>query len=195
MLGEPRENVSRHVFVAGNFFMQRMLNRFRDELSVTALPRSWKRRPEDGGDLQSESARIAIDRVDVRGDRLELQISVQNLGGHKLPTAYPSRRAWLHVTVRDASDRIVFESGALDPDGSIQGNDNDADAARFEPHYTEITPATRSRFTSQSWGTRPAKPPRHYYRAWLPQRQPPATARIRQAGCDSGHSCRRWRVC
>jgi hypothetical protein len=32
----------------------------------------------------------------------------------------------------------VFESGALEADGSIAGNDNDADASRFEPHYDEI---------------------------------------------------------
>jgi hypothetical protein len=55
-----------------------------------------------------------------------------------LPTAYPSRRAWLHVVVRDREHRIVFESGALHSDGSIQGNDNDADPARYEPHYREI---------------------------------------------------------
>ncbi len=42
------------------------------------------------------------------------------------------------MTVRDASGRTVFESGALRPDGSIDGNDNDADPARFEPHYAEI---------------------------------------------------------
>ncbi|MBI4888097.1 MAG: hypothetical protein HY824_13460, partial [Acidobacteria bacterium] len=33
----------------------------------------------------------------------------------------------------------VFESGAPNANGSIAGNDNDADAARFEPHYTEVT--------------------------------------------------------
>jgi len=32
----------------------------------------------------------------------------------------------------------VFESGAVNPDGSVQGNDNDADASKFEPHYTEV---------------------------------------------------------
>ena len=64
---------------------------------------------------------------------------MQNLSGHKLPTAYPSRRAWLHVVVKDRDGRTVFESGALNPDGSIQGNDNDADPTRFEPHYREIT--------------------------------------------------------
>jgi hypothetical protein len=57
---------------------------------------------------------------------------------HKFPTAYPSRRAWLHVVVRDRDGRTIFESGALNPDGSIRGNDNDEDAARFEPHYREI---------------------------------------------------------
>jgi len=40
--------------------------------------------------------------------------------------------------VRDRNGAKVFESGALNPDGSIQGNDNDADPARFEPHYTQI---------------------------------------------------------
>jgi hypothetical protein len=30
--------MARHVFVAANFFMQRMLNRYRDALDVAALP-------------------------------------------------------------------------------------------------------------------------------------------------------------
>jgi hypothetical protein len=70
---------------------------------------------------------------------LHIDVFVENLTGHKLPTGYPSRRAWLHVAIRDPNGRIVFESGALNPDGSIQGNDNDADPSRFEPHYREIT--------------------------------------------------------
>jgi hypothetical protein len=68
-----------------------------------------------------------------------MDVLVENLTGHKLPTAYPSRRAWLHVTIHDRSGRIVFESGALNPDGSIKGNINDVDPTRFEPHFSEIT--------------------------------------------------------
>jgi hypothetical protein len=82
---------------------------------------------------------VAIRNIDVRNGRLNADIAVENLGGHKLPTAYPSRRVWLHVTLRDRSGKAVFESGHLNPDGSITGNDNDADAGKFEPHYTEIT--------------------------------------------------------
>src|SRR5262249_34194484 len=88
--------------------------------------------------LESETARVAIQDLRVRNGRAEMVVSVQNLSGHKLPTAYPSRRAWLHVTLRDRNGRILFESGALNADGSIKGNDNDEDAARFEPHYPEI---------------------------------------------------------
>ena len=36
VFGEPRAGFSRHTFVGGNFFMQRILNRFRDDLSVAA---------------------------------------------------------------------------------------------------------------------------------------------------------------
>ena len=39
MLGQPRAGVSRHTFVGGNFFMLRMLNRYRAELGVVAVLR------------------------------------------------------------------------------------------------------------------------------------------------------------
>jgi hypothetical protein len=65
-------------------------------------------------------------------------VTVENLGGHKLPTAFPSRRAWLHLTIADQDGRTVFESGALRANGSIEGNDNDDDPSRYEPHYREI---------------------------------------------------------
>ena len=80
-----------------------------------------------------------IARAAVAAGTLELDVDVTNLTGHKLPSGYPSRRAWLHVTVRDASGRLVFDSGGIGPDGKIAGNDNDADMTAFEPHYEEIT--------------------------------------------------------
>ncbi len=39
----------------------------------------------------------------------------------------------------DGGGEAVFESGRLNADGSIVGNDNDADRTRFEPHYAEIS--------------------------------------------------------
>ena len=140
VLGVTREDASRHVFVGGNFFIQRMLNRYRADLDVIALPEEFEGAANRTiAHLQSKTAEIAIQSVNVAAGRLQATISIQNMSGHKFPTAYPSRRAWLHVTVKDRNGAAVFESGALDPSGLIRGNDNDADATKYEPHYTEIT--------------------------------------------------------
>ena len=140
VLGAPRSDTVRHTFVGGNFFMQRMLNRFRNELSVTALPQELDAAANRTiAHLQTEAARVSVGAVDVSGGRLTATLSVENLGGHKLPTGYPSRRVWLHVTIRDRGGRAILESGAIEPSGAIRGNDNDVDAGTFEPHYTEIT--------------------------------------------------------
>lgn len=140
VFGEPRSGFSRHTFVGGNFFMQRILNRFRNDLGIPAQPNEMDAAVNRTiAHLQSEAAGVAIRNMNVAGDRVSAEIEVTNRGGHKLPTAYPSRRVWLHVTLRDRNGRVVFESGGLQPDGSIAGNDNDADSTRFEPHYSEIT--------------------------------------------------------
>jgi len=139
VLGQPRSGFSRHVFRGGNFFMPRVLNRYRAELGVAALPQeldATSRRTREH--LATSAARLSVERIELADGRLVAEVTVESLAGHKLPTAYPSRRAWLHVTVRDGDGQTVFESGAFASDGSIQGNDNDTDRTRYERHYTEI---------------------------------------------------------
>ena len=142
VLGELREGARLHSFVGGNFFMLNILNRYRGELNVSALPPELLNGVQATLEfLQTRSASVAIENVTAESGRLRADVVVRNKTGHKLPTAYPSRRAWLHFVVRDRDGGVVFESGALNADGSIAGNDNDADPSRFEPHYTEIRSA------------------------------------------------------
>ncbi|MDZ7779130.1 MAG: hypothetical protein U5R14_04215 [Gemmatimonadota bacterium] len=142
VLGQPRPEVSRHVFRGGNFFMLRMLNRYRNELGVTALPQELDAAAKRTVDhLRTSTARMRVEDARRTGDGLAFDVVVENLAGHKLPTAYPSRRVWLHVRVRDSSGQVVFESGALRPDGSIVGNDADADPDAYEPHHTVVRSA------------------------------------------------------
>ena len=70
---------------------------------------------------------------------LQFTVHVANLTGHKLPTAFPSRRVYLHTVVSDDDDTIVFESGAMTPDGFIVGVDDDP--GPFEYHHDTITAA------------------------------------------------------
>ena len=142
VLGQPRSDVSRHTFRGGNFFVMRMLNRYRDELGVRATPAEMDSAiARTVTHLQNDTVRLSIARAERAGAQLAIDLDVENLAGHKFPTGYPSRRAWIQLSVQEASGRVVFDSGALRPDGSVAGNDNDADAARFEPHYAEITAA------------------------------------------------------
>jgi hypothetical protein len=139
ILSGARPDTAKHEFVGGNFLLQRLLGRYHDELAVSAPPQQLAAAADRTEQyLQTRAARLAVSELHLAGDTLSADVTVQNLGGHKLPTAYPSRRAWLHIRVQDRTGAIVFESGALSADGSIQGNDNDRDPERYEPHYTVV---------------------------------------------------------
>ncbi|MEP6858980.1 MAG: hypothetical protein ABJE66_00070 [Deltaproteobacteria bacterium] len=136
--GTPRERPARHDFRGANFVVLGMLDRHRADLAVTAPGPTLEHARETTRDfLATASARVTIE-TSRDAHAVIATVDVENLTGHKLPTAYPSRRAWLHVTVRDADGHLRFESGKLNADGSIEGNDNDRDPLRFEPHHAEI---------------------------------------------------------
>ena len=139
VLGEPRTGAARHVFVAANFLMQKILGRFGPELGTTAPATEFDAAAVRTLDfLKDSAASLRVTPLASRTGRISFAVDVINKGGHRLPTGYPARRVWLHVRITNPQGDTLFESGALRPDGSIEGDDNDADARRFEPHYREI---------------------------------------------------------
>jgi hypothetical protein len=139
VLPNPRSDVNRHSFRGGNFLMPRILNKHRAELNVAALPQELEETAKAAEtNLATKAATLEIVSKGVEDGHLMMEVVVTSSVGHKLPSAYPSRRAWIHLTVRDAGGEVVFQSGALRPDGSIEGNANDEDGSLFEPHYLEI---------------------------------------------------------
>lgn len=137
--GLPRQNFSRHVFRGGNFLMPLIFNQNREELAISSLPQDLVRAArETKKQLAANSARLSIRKADLADKHLRIRVELTNMTGHKLPTAYPSRRAWIHLEVEDTNGNTVFESGTLRPDGSIRGNDNDLDPSAYEPHYRRI---------------------------------------------------------
>jgi hypothetical protein len=139
VLGQPRAPVSKHVFRGGNFFMQELLNRHRVDLNVKALNQDLAEASQRTREhLESSTARIEIEDIEEVDDQFHATVRIENLAGHKLPTAYPSRRAWICFKVLDQNGEAIFASGNLNSDGSIEGNDNDRNASLFEQHYSTI---------------------------------------------------------
>jgi hypothetical protein len=134
-----RSPISTHAFVGGNAYMLEMLSSYSDELAVTASSEHFDATIARTRDLlQNETATIDFEELRLSGVYLTADLWIENLAGHKFPTAFPARRVWIHFTVRDVDGEIVFESGAWNPDGSIVGNANDVDATTFEQHYDAI---------------------------------------------------------
>jgi len=102
-------------------------------------PRPLLESAEVGREMLTQAGTVEVLGASLANEALEFNLRVGNLTGHKLPTAFPSRRVYLHVVIQDADEEIVFESGAMTQDGRIVGVDSDEDTGTFEAHHRTIT--------------------------------------------------------
>ncbi len=129
-----------HHFVGGNVFMIRIHQSHVEDLELTASTEQLQATLDRTlAQLQEHAARLSISDISADGGTLSVGVQVEVLAGHKFPTGYPSRRAWIHLTVVDAGGEVIFESGKPKPDGTITGCDADEDALAYEPHYDLIS--------------------------------------------------------
>ena len=85
-----------HGSVGGNAYMLELMDTFGDELGLTASSEDFEGSITRTLDLlQNDTAEITLEEVRQSGPRIFANVVIENLAGHKFPTAYPSRRAWL----------------------------------------------------------------------------------------------------
>jgi hypothetical protein len=78
VLPQPRAEVHQHVFVGGNFLMEQMLNLYRTDLDVAAMPTELTSAAErTAAFLQSQTARVRIRSVDVIGGKVQADVFVR----------------------------------------------------------------------------------------------------------------------
>lgn len=141
---KPRQPYGKHHIVGGNTLVLGMFRDHGEALGASA-PRSAFEQviDETRKQLRERSARLTIVEPERADERLRFQVQVDNLTGHKLPTAHPTRRAWLHVKVSDSHGKLVFENGKPDAQGRIVGHDGKPIASEIaggpiEPHRNQI---------------------------------------------------------
>ncbi|MGB0466312.1 MAG: hypothetical protein ACPGF7_02120 [Pontibacterium sp.] len=127
-----RSEYSQHLFLGNNNYLLTLLKNYRTELGIVEST------TEQGFDdqiiqnlqfMRQLGAEVSIDSVVLANNSLDIDVTVLNKSGHKLPTSYPSRRVWLNLIVKNAAGQVLFESGTPDADGHLifdetQGSDS-----------------------------------------------------------------------
>jgi len=131
---EPRSPFGMHHLAGANVFMLKILKNNIETLGLTADPVHFDStivRAERL--LQTASVYMEVNEVDRTEDTLFVDLILQNMAGHKFPTGFPSRRAFIELHVVDQNSSTLFHSGAMDNNYQLLYED-----ATFEPHYNLI---------------------------------------------------------
>lgn len=139
-----RQPFGRHAFAGANTLVPAILKAERDVLQPQATDAAFDATLENARHrLEALTADLSVSAVTKSGGQLAFNVTVRSAAGHKMPTGFPSRRAWLQVVVKDRADQVLFSSGAYNDEGRIvdhKGRVLDIEKANapFEPHRDEI---------------------------------------------------------
>ena len=105
-----RSPYAKHNFVGGNAYMLDILKNFGGELGVQADTTHFDASIERTlTQLQSEAVTIAITEPTLADTTLSFDVTITTLTGHKFPTGYPSRRAWIQVKIKNSINIFLEE--------------------------------------------------------------------------------------
>ncbi|NNC83382.1 MAG: hypothetical protein HKN79_07380, partial [Flavobacteriales bacterium] len=130
----PRSPFFRHDIVGGNTFMLDMMKEHRDTLDIRAYAVQFDSvRAATMRMLQENTLDILITEEGRTLDSLFIDVELTNKAGHKFPSAYPSRIAFIEFVALEESGDTLFSSGILGEDYEVINRD-----AEYEPHYDLI---------------------------------------------------------
>lgn len=123
-----------HQFAGANIFMLRMMKANRDSLAIPAdavhfdsvIARTERM-------LQQKTLSLDLELEGRTTDTAAFSLQLNNLAGHKFPSGYPSRRAFVEFVVRKQNGDTLFKSGLLGSDYELEGQDQG-----YEPHHNQI---------------------------------------------------------
>lgn len=142
-----RSPFGRHLLVGGNTWIPQLLRDHADVLSPVADAAAFDAVVTRARESLAGAATVTVSDTSLSEERLRADLEVTTLLGHKLPTAYPSRRAWLEIVVRDAAGAELLHVGAADTHGRLLGPDgaplpSEQVGGPVEPHRTTVSSAS-----------------------------------------------------
>lgn len=130
----PREPFRRHELVGGNTFMLKLMKANAAEVGLAASEEvmdSTIARTERM--LRNQTLDADLSFITYNQDSAIFELRLENLAGHKFPSGYPARRAFVEFILFDSDNDTIFKSGVLQPNFEVLGQNSD-----YEPHYDII---------------------------------------------------------
>ncbi len=131
---EPRYPFYLHEMVGGNVTMLKLLQNNVAELCLTAAEEQFEEVIQKTIDmLQNRSIELEVNVLNRTLDTAFFELTVENKAGHKFPSGYPSRRAFIEFLVTNELGDTLFISGNRDVEFEVFGQNSD-----YEPHFDMI---------------------------------------------------------
>lgn len=126
-----RSPFGQHVLVGGNAFMLKLMQNNMTAVGATCAPWNFDTTiARTTRYLRDSTCDMHVTQTARTVDTVFYDVQLDNRAGHKFPSGYPSRIAWIQFVVTDLNNDTVYKSGMQDAFGNIIGRD-----AGFEPHH------------------------------------------------------------
>lgn len=131
---EARTPFALHDLVGANAFMLELIKNNRDTLDVSATVEAFDESlAKTYNMLKFQSLDIDLTFEQNLLDTAIFSLELHNKAGHKFPSGYPSRRAFVEFIVLTEEGDTLFASGLQDENYEVIGHDSN-----YEPHYNVI---------------------------------------------------------
>lgn len=130
----PRSPLGLHTMAGANATMLRLMQAHIQPLGIDARPEHFDSTLSATLHmLQTKTLDLSLDPRQTSGDTARIAIRLLNKAGHKFPSGYPARRAWVEIRVENEAGQTMFHSGGMNADYTLKDED-----PHFEPHRQVI---------------------------------------------------------
>ncbi len=131
---QPRSPFALHDLVGANTFMLQLMRDNKEALDINAEDFMFDETIEKTyAMLQQQSLDISLEFDHQLNDTAYFSVQLFNKAGHKFPSGYPSRRAFIEFVITTEAGDTLFKSGVVDENFEVEGQN-----PNFEPHYQII---------------------------------------------------------
>jgi hypothetical protein len=130
----PRRPFGKHHLVGANTFMIDLMKNNMAALGITNTVTNFDSSYTRTKNLmQQKAVDLNVTLTSRTVDTAFYELRLDNKAGHKFPSGYPSRRAFVQFVIMDDSGDTLFKNGLLNSAHQLIGQD-----ATFEPHHNMI---------------------------------------------------------